>query len=86
MKNALKVVDGLYPFGKSTTPVRVQEVQTFSSLESLKEKKREVIMKADMVNHPAIIKVEDVTEAERKLIYSYEWVPHSLETYLTNKR
>lgn len=86
MENTLKVVNGLYPFGKSLTPACVQEIQTFSSLSALREKKREIIMKADMVSHAAIIKIDDVTEAEGKLIYSYEWVPHSLETYLRSKR
>ncbi len=86
MENILTVVDGQYPFGLSTAPALVQEVQTFSSLEAQKEKKRELLKKSEMVHHAAVIKIEAVLEGDRQLTYRYEWVPHSLETYLRSKR
>ena len=49
--------------------VRVEEVQRFGSLDSLKEKKSEMLRKAEMLNNPYIIQLKTVNQENVFLKY-----------------
>lgn len=74
----LEVVDGRYPFGKGFAKAQVKEVQAFSSVEQMRQKKTEMIKKSEMVTNPSIIRIEFLAEQDANLVYFYEFVPDSL--------
>lgn len=56
-EHMLLVVEGRYPFGKGVSSAKVQEVQTFSTVERMRQKKTEMIKKSEMVTNPSIIRI-----------------------------
>ena len=84
----LEVTNGKYPFGYGPTqnPPKVHELHKFTSESSLKEKKRQMIKKSEMVTNPSIIRLTGIAEQGLTLSYVYEFVPHSVESYLRSKR
>lgn len=80
------VSQGRYPFGSQHPHASVQEQQEFSNEGQKREKKVEMLKKAELVTNPSVIAMTCVVEQPKALVYFYEFVPHSIPSYLQAKK
>jgi hypothetical protein len=83
----LQVTNHKYPFGvnPSLSSLRVEETQSFSSKEAMLEKRSEMLRKQEMLSSPALIQLLGVRKEGVSLVYEWEYVPHSIGSYVRGR-
>jgi hypothetical protein len=82
----LQVTNHKYPFGAApSTAARVEERQCFSSMETLLEKRSEMLRKQEMLGSNALIQLLGVRTEGLSLVYEWEHVAHSIGSYVRER-
>ena len=80
IETIVQIEGGRYPFDESVEKghsIRIEDIQQFTNIGKLMEKKSEMIKKSKLVKSNYIIPLLKIYQEELTLHYIYEHVPHS---------
>ena len=86
IETVLQIENGAYPFDEDVTGaaiIKVQDIQSFTSLRILQEKRSQMQAKAKLLDSAYLIRLLKVYQQDLNLHYLYEFVPYSLKGYIS---